>query len=60
MSLAIDAFEAAGPDNMDAVYEYIRKNATRPCMSGDCKLLPNSFIVNEADWRTYKDDSRLE
>ena len=52
--LAIDAFEAVGPDNMDGVYEYIRTHATRDCMSGTCKLLPNGFIVNEAEWRTYK------
>lgn len=55
VSLAIDAFEAVGPDNMDAVYEYIRDHATRDCMSGTCKILPNGFIVNEAEWRTYKD-----
>ncbi|MBO4746156.1 MAG: ABC transporter substrate-binding protein [Alphaproteobacteria bacterium] len=55
VSLAIDAFEAVGPDNMDAVYDYIRQHATRECMSGTCKLLPNGFIVNEAEWRTYKD-----
>ena len=55
VSLTVDAFEAVGPDNMDAVYEYIKKNATRDCMSGTCKLLPNGFIVNEAEWRTYKD-----
>ena len=55
VSMAIDAFEAVGPDNMDGVYEYIRNHATRDCMSGTCKLLPNGFIVNEAEWRTYKD-----
>ena len=55
VSLAIDAFEVVGPDNMDAVYDYIRQHATRDCMSGTCKLLPNGFIVNEAEWRTYKD-----
>ncbi len=54
-TLTIDAFEAVGPDNMDAVYDYIRQHATRDCMSGTCKLLPNGFIVNEAEWRTYKD-----
>lgn len=53
VSLTIDAFEAVGPDNMDAVQEYIKQNATRDCMSGKCKLLPNGFIVNEAEWRTY-------
>ncbi len=55
VSLTIDAFEAVGPDNMDAVYDYIRNHATRDCMSGTCKLLPNGFIVNEAEWRTYRD-----
>ena len=55
VSMAIDAFEAVGPDNMDGVYEYIRNHATRDCMSGTCKLLPNGFIVNEAEWRTYRD-----
>ena len=55
VSLTIDAFENVGTDNMDAVQEYIKKNATRDCMSGKCKLLPNGFIVNEAEWRTYKD-----
>ena len=55
VSLTIDAFENVGADNMDGIYEYIKKNATRDCMSGKCKLLPNGFIVNEAEWRTYKD-----
>ena len=55
VSLAIDAFENVGPDDMDAVYEYIRKNASRDCMSGTCKLLPNGFIVNDAEWHTYKE-----
>lgn len=55
VSLTVDAFEAVGPDNMDGIYEYIKKNATRDCMSGKCKLLPNGFIVNEAEWRTYHD-----
>ena len=55
ISLTVDAFETVGPDNMDAVYDYIRQHATRDCMSGTCKLLPNGFIVNEAEWRTYKD-----
>lgn len=54
VSLTIDAFENVGTDNMDGVYEYIKKNATRDCMSGKCKLLPNGFIVNEAEWRTYR------
>lgn len=55
LALTIDAFEAVGPDNMDAVYDYIRQHATRDCMSGTCRLLPNGFIVNEAEWRTYQD-----
>lgn len=59
VSLTIDAFEAVGPDNMDAVYDYIRQHATRDCMSGTCKLLPNGFIVNEAEWRTYKDGKTI-
>ena len=55
VSLTIDAFENVGADNMDGIYEYIKNNATRDCMSGKCKLLPNGFIVNEAEWRTYHD-----
>ena len=54
VTLTIDAFETVGPDNMDAVYDYIRKHATRPCMSGKCELKPNGFIVNEGELHTYK------
>ena len=39
----------------EKMQEYIKNNATRDCMSGKCKLLPNGFIVNEAEWRTYHD-----
>lgn len=55
VSLTIDAFENIGPDNMDGIYEYIRAHATRDCMSGTCKLLPNGFIVNHAQLHTYRD-----
>lgn len=57
VTLTIEALENLGGGTADtaAVYEYIKKNATRDCMSGTCKLLPNGFIVNEAEWRTYKD-----
>lgn len=55
ISLTIDAFENVGPDNMDGVYEYMRMHASRDCMSGICKLLPNGFIVNNAELHTYQD-----
>jgi len=55
MSLTIDAFENVGADNMDGIYEYIRAHASRDCMSGTCKLLPNGFIVNNAELHTYQD-----
>lgn len=56
ISLAIDAFEnVEDVNNIDEILAYIRANATRKCMSGDCKLLDNGFIANKAEWRTYKD-----
>ena len=55
ISLAIDAFEnVQDKDNVDELIAYIKANATRKCMSGDCKLLDNGFIANKAEWRTYK------
>ena len=54
-TLAIDAFEnAQDPKNIYDLVGYFRARATRKCMSGDCKLLNNGFIANEAEWRTYK------
>ena len=53
--LAIDAFEnAQDKKNVYELIGYIKVRATRKCMSGDCKLLDNGFIANEAEWRTYK------
>jgi len=55
ISLAIDAFENA--QDVHNVYDlvgYFKAHATRPCMSGECRLLDNGFIANEAEWRTYK------
>ncbi|MBP5698074.1 MAG: ABC transporter substrate-binding protein [Alphaproteobacteria bacterium] len=55
ISLAIDAFEnVKDKNNVDELIAYIKENATRKCMSGDCKLLDNGFIANKAEWRTYK------
>lgn len=55
VSLAVDAFEnAENIKNIDELTDYIKIHATRKCMSGDCNLLPNGFIANEAEWRTYK------
>lgn len=55
INLAIDAFENAQDiKNIDEITAYIKEHATRKCESGDCKLLPNGFIANEAEWRTYK------
>lgn len=55
ISLAIDAFEnVEDKNNIDELIAYIKANATRKCMSGDCKLLDNGFIANKAEWRTYK------
>ena len=55
ISLAIDAFEnAQNIKNVDELTDYIKIHATRKCLSGDCKLLPNGFIANEAEWRTYQ------
>ena len=55
ISLAIDAFENVDDkDNVDELMAYIKQNATRKCMSGDCKLLDNGFIANAAEWRTYQ------
>ncbi|MBO4294765.1 MAG: ABC transporter substrate-binding protein [Alphaproteobacteria bacterium] len=55
VGLAIDAFEnAQDKKNIYELIGYIKVRATRKCMSGDCKLLDNGFIINEAEWRTYK------
>ena len=55
ITLAIDAFEnAQDVQNINELTDYIKIHATRKCMSGDCRLLPNGFIANEAEWRTYK------
>ena len=55
IGLAIDAFEnAQNVKNVDEAIDYVKAHATRKCMSGDCKLLSNGFIINEAEWRTYK------
>ena len=55
ISLAIDAFEnVKDTANVEELIAYIKANATRKCMSGDCKLLDNGFIANKAEWRTYK------
>ena len=55
ISLVIDAFEnVEDTNNIDELIAYIKANATRKCMSGDCKLLDNGFIANKAEWRTYK------
>ena len=55
ISLAIDAFEnVENINDVDELLAYIKAHATRKCMSGDCKLLENGFIANEAEWRTYK------
>lgn len=55
ITLAIDAFEnAQDVQNIDELTDYIKIHATRKCMSGDCRLLNNGFIANEAEWRTYQ------
>lgn len=55
ISLAIDAFEnVEDKNNIDELISYIKSNATRKCMSGNCTLLDNGFIANKAEWRTYK------
>ena len=54
ISLAIDAFENVRDiKNIDEIVAYIKAHATRKCESGDCRLLENGFIANEAEWRTY-------
>ncbi|MBQ7660137.1 MAG: ABC transporter substrate-binding protein [Alphaproteobacteria bacterium] len=54
VSLAVDAFENAEDiKNIDEITAYIKEHATRKCLSGECKLFPNGFIANEAEWRTY-------
>ncbi len=56
LSLAIDAFENVQDiQNTAEIIAYIKAHATRKCESGDCKLLENGFITNEAEWRTFID-----
>ncbi|MBE6467950.1 MAG: ABC transporter substrate-binding protein [Alphaproteobacteria bacterium] len=55
INLIIDAFENVSEKSNEKVLEYMKLNATRKCMSGTCEIQPNGFIVNEAEWRTYKD-----
>ena len=60
VNLMIEAYENLYKENQakpmaEEVTAYIQAKKTFPCMSGECSVRPNGFIINQPTVRVYQD-----